>query len=596
MIIKNGLLLPLGMVLLLCSCQTDVFDSEPLDRLTEQQVWENAAAMDLYLVSLYGRFPWNDFPRGIAGAAGGEMFGSTPNPTRVSDSYGYWDWSYIRDLNLFLEEVAAAEIPEETRDRFLGTAKVMRAVAYFEKQKRYGGVPLVDEVIDPFAEGGVDERFLVRATEEEIADFIDQELTDAIPMLTSDHAGTGGINRWTALGYKARANLWAASVARFPAPTQDQSDVVGIPASRAEEFYEKAAAAAQEIIESGRYSLFTNALQPSPFHPDIPPEGENYRRIFLEDGNSEVIFERLYDGDRLAHNWAHSQFFQQWVSGGGGGSVTAPWGFERLDGSLDPPALGPDNRYSDGIQPWLDHDPRVFAQTWFQGESYLGTEFEIWEGTDPSPAGSTDPDGVLTDGFEEYEGAREAGEHSRNSFSQDNATDSGLHVKKYIPNEPPDGATFFHGIDLPTSWKNMRLAEIYLIKAEAEFELGNLEPAAEALNVTRQRAGLPPLEDVGGITRERVRTERLAELRLEGRRYWDFRRWRTAEEELDGTLFCGLAVIRHPAERGYYFLKPTTPGVGCENTERRFEPRHYYNPITADRIANNPLLVENPGY
>ena len=34
----------------------------------------------------------------------------------------------------------------------------------------------------------------------------------------------------------------------------------------------------------------------------------------------------------------------------------------------------------------------------------------------------------------------------------------------------------------------------------------------------------------------------------------------------------------------------------CDGYTRVFKEEHYYLPITADRIDNNPNLVENPGY
>jgi hypothetical protein len=34
----------------------------------------------------------------------------------------------------------------------------------------------------------------------------------------------------------------------------------------------------------------------------------------------------------------------------------------------------------------------------------------------------------------------------------------------------------------------------------------------------------------------------------------------------------------------------------AEGTARVFQPRHYYLPLGINRIADNPSLVENPGY
>jgi hypothetical protein len=130
---------------------------------------------------------------------------------------------------------------------------------------------------------------------------------------------------------------------------------------------------------------------------------------------------------------------------------------------------------------------------------------------------------------------------------------------------------------------------MYLIKAEAEFELGNPGPAAEALNMTRNRAGIN-LVDATSITRDLIRNERSSELAFEVHRYWDLRRWRIAENVLTGRMQ-GLQIILHAATMKYYFIP-----FDCESFSRSFKPEHYYNPITNSRIDNNPKLVENPLY
>ena len=159
----------------------------------------------------------------------------------------------------------------------------MRAFAYFEMMKRYGGVPLVDVVIDPFQP--IDDKYQVRATEEAIADFIDSELTTAIGLLPDVATPKGRINKWTAYALNARAMLWAASIAKYG--TLELNGLVGIPAAQANTYYAKAAAAADAVIGSGKYSLY-NAIPGD--------KSENYRMIFIDESNSEVIFEKPYDG------------------------------------------------------------------------------------------------------------------------------------------------------------------------------------------------------------------------------------------------------------------------------------------------------------
>jgi hypothetical protein len=112
----------------------------------------------------------------------------------------------------------------------------------------------------------------------------------------------------------------------------------------------------------------------------------------------------------------------------------------------------------------------------------------------------------------------------------------------------------------------------------------------EALNMTRERAGIS-LVDESTITLDKVRTERRSELGFEGdHRYWDLRRWRTAQNVLS-KRFQGLQIIFHYESGQFYFIP-----FDCESFTRIYRPEHYYNPITNGRIDNNPDLVENPLY
>jgi hypothetical protein len=81
-------------------------------------------------------------------------------------------------------------------------------------------------------------------------------------------------------------------------------------------------------------------------------------------------------------------------------------------------------------------------------------------------------------------------------------------------------------------WVFFRLAEFYLDKAEALCELNDLDGAKQALNVIRERALQPDIENVPGFVnsqeflRDRIRNERRVEFCMEGWRFHDQRRWK----------------------------------------------------------------------
>jgi hypothetical protein len=90
-----------------------------------------------------------------------------------------------------------------------------------------------------------------------------------------------------------------------------------------------------------------------------------------------------------------------------------------------------------------------------------------------------------------------------------------------------------------TNWIEIRLAEMYLIAAEAAFETGNKTKAVSRLNAIRQRAGITLLDE-NNITLEKVRNERKIELAFENSAL-GLRRWRTSEYYVNnGARFQGI--------------------------------------------------------
>jgi hypothetical protein len=91
---------------------------------------------------------------------------------------------------------------------------------------------------------------------------------------------------------------------------------------------------------------------------------------------------------------------------------------------------------------------------------------------------------------------------------------------------------------------------------------------------------------------EAIRHERKVELFFENHRYWDVRRWRIAEDVLSKPS-SGLQ-YRLDYDTGKYQLFVINNFDG--NNTPHFDERNYYFPVTLARTAQNPNLVENPGY
>jgi len=157
------------------------------------------------------------------------------------------------------------------------------------------------------------------------------------------------------------------------------------------------------------------------------------------------------------------------------------------------------------------------------------------------------------------------------------------------------GATNINGLNVNI----IRLADVYLMAAECQVELGNLGGALTLVNAVRARAALLPVatdKSVGGTpvanyqvrpypsfpdqnyARTAVRFERRLELAMEGHRFYDLVRWGVLKQTLEPYF----------AFEGAYtkYLNGVT-----------ITPEDEYFPIPQDQLdRSNGILKQNPGY
>ncbi|MCF6333112.1 MAG: RagB/SusD family nutrient uptake outer membrane protein, partial [Draconibacterium sp.] len=180
-----------------------------------------------------------------------------------------------------------------------------------------------------------------------------------------------------------------------------------------------------------------------------------------------------------------------------------------------------------------------------------------------------------------YLGPGQKGAHSK-------PNKTGYFVKKWIPdvvNRHQDKYNF----DII----RYRLAEFYLNYAEALNEAqGPVAEAYDAINTIRERSGMPAFPS--GLSqeefRERVRRERTVELAFEDHRWWDIRRWRTAEDVLNKP-FTGLKIYKNQPE-----TDPLTFRYKKYVFEKRvFKPEFYHDFYPTSEL-NLGYLVQNPGW
>ncbi len=121
-------------------------------------------------------------------------------------------------------------------------------------------------------------------------------------------------------------------------------------------------------------------------------------------------------------------------------------------------------------------------------------------------------------------------QHTGNPARDPWTTNNRFYVNKYQGTLTPTGR------ERDDNLKILRLADMYLIKAEALNEMGETGPALEALNVIRDRAfnnditkRIAPADQE--VVREAIANERFKELCFEGHRWYDLVRTHQLEEK-----------------------------------------------------------------
>ena len=371
------------------SCD-DVLDRTPLDKISDGDVWQNESLLQSYVIDLYNRFPsfafidmynFGDEATGSESNSNGVTMG-TMSKTNIPSQIEYWDYEFIRDCNIFLEKINQTPISDDLKHQLEGEVTVMRAVSYFEMAKRYGGVPLVTNVIDPYK--AIPEDLQKRKTEVEIYDFVDTELTKATQLLEKNigKTPTARINKWTALAFQSRSNLWAASIAKFG--TVQLNGLVGVPSARANDFYKKASDAASLVIGSGIYSLYNGNSD----------KAKNYQNIILAEGNSEILFAREYNGVEKKHDWDHWKAPSRFASGQGSRcnpTLDFILQYENIDGTDEDYTqyFNVAHLYKDGLDIFKKKDPRLFGTVLFQGSFFVNDFIQTYEGIDTAKVANT---------------------------------------------------------------------------------------------------------------------------------------------------------------------------------------------------------------
>lgn len=560
------------------SCE-DFLDKKPLTEISDSDVWTDPALVNAFVNSRYNQVGvgWTEsmqssvvdetyltWSRGCEPITQGYV--SPSDLGRMNGAWWGWDnrswgtvWKNISNCNLFFQKVDEVPFTDDNqKKRLTGEVRFIRALAYHDLISRWGAMPLITKA---YTLNDMEEIMNTeRATYKECVDFLVRELDQAaneeLPAFFTG-AEQGRATSVAALALKSRVLLYAASDLMNVDVKSEHVGYLTPDPNRWQKAVDAAEACIALALENG-YELFDK------YGNDVKTK---YTQLFLEGGNTEVLFDRQgtnsadgesinlidqYNGPNGYGCWGGNTPLQEFVDA-----------FEMIDGT--PFDWGnPDHKKA----PYENRDPRLYAAVLCDGDPWKERNVECYVDADASG-------NELTSG----------GRDSKYGGDSWNTSLTGYSLRKfmdetYVPNS--------WNIKTPKNWIWLRLGEQYLNLAEAYYRVGNEGKAREALNKIRTRARMPQVTDSGEALMERIRNERRVELSFEEHRYFDLRRWKLGEKYLNRTV-TGVLVLKLPDESKLY-----EPGRVVE--ERKFVERMYWLPIPKGETDKNPKIIQNPGY
>jgi hypothetical protein len=303
-----------------------------------------------------------------------------------------------------------------------------------------------------------------------------------------------------------------------------------------------AAATAKQVMELGVYTIDNDYLS-------------------LFNGTNEDSKEIILSARYLENTYPNPN--ATWI----GGPSLAGWGqivplrslidaYECTDGKpISNSAL------YDPAKPFANRDPRLGLSIATPGTTINGVTINITNPTSPDALGKS------------------------------NASFSGYYYKKAVPAKISGAWDRSAGADVVL----IRYAEVLLTYAEAKIESGHIDQSVyDAINQVRQRVGInmpaatTQSHPTAASLRELTRRERHVEFPVEDNRLFDIRRWKIAENVMQGAAE-GI-FNNFDSTRGDY-----TKYVQVE--KRNFNKnRDYLWPIPANELTLNKLLIQNQGW
>jgi hypothetical protein len=632
-------------VFFFASCNT--LDVPPPNIITDGEIFTSEEGVTAYLARLYNDMPLIQFYQGLlAGyntpdAYAGQFIGcpyssNAPhinNQSLANFTGDYvterirpiWDYATIRRQNYLLQVIddyaGKPHTPERIAELKAHTYWI-RAFRYFEMVKRYGGVPIVDKVLN-YPEQSAEELKQPRNREKDCYDFIIADCDRAIAGFSSD-PGTrkaGYANRWDAYALKSRVALYAAALAKYgPRYTggymyPNGQGITGVITDSAGYYFRIAYDAAKEVVNSGLYSLYKSKWVAG----NADAITENFSSIFYDRSSKEMMYSMQHAQLLFTPAFdANCVPYQVGTKYSPKPSPTVEFveEFEYADASLLPAALkskagtpfrlneellGTDQSpkfYDSPVEVFDGIEPRLRGSITLPGSEMRGEIIDIRYGI--MPAGSTQfNEATLKHSADfdlKYEDMPVQG---LSGMGNEATTSTGFYTRKWFDPALPEEyiKDYIHGTEVP--WQEFRYAEILMNMAEAVVELKDLggefyspsmlDEAVQIIHDIRERAGAQADKyNSSNLTIAAVRAERSKEFYFENKLFWDYKRWRVFHEKVNEKRWNLIKPIYFWDQKKYYVKRDSTD----QNNRWTFYSNSYYT-VIPHRGENN-LLIVNP--
>jgi hypothetical protein len=496
------------------------------------------------------------------------IWGGTAGPADISRHNWADAYTTIRRCNTFIQEIGMHKenFSEDWYNKRLDEARFLRSFFYTILWQHLGGVPIITEPLT--RNGDTAALYRPRNTYEETVNFITSSLDTVVKdgylqvKYKQGDVNAGRATLGAALMLKGWVELNAASPAynaTSPAAGNDPNKVAGYNNYNVDRWKTAATTFKQFIDQYGStYSLF----------PDLSAlwyEANEY--------NSEVIWDRQYVAQTMGST------FEQY-----GGPVWINGAYYTW-GNYDPTQELIDQFYMANGKPITDPKSGYDPQNPYVGREQRFYDWVVYDGAPYKMNWMTKEDTIYTRIDQVHPSKNQI------DFGNDDVGNTGYYFKKKLnPLVRPGGG--------PASGANFiyyRYAEVLLGYAEAQNEAtGPDNTVYDAVNQIRRRAGLPNLET--GLSqeqmREAIRHERRVELCFEDKRFYDIIRWKIAENVLNVDKHGMKITNTSPTDNKGVWKYEVVP----LNHPHTFTQKMYLNPIPQPVLAQNPKLVQNPGY